>query len=72
MTRFLAATLFLLFQLSASAQVEMADKFRAEGKIYIVIAVILVIMGGFFVLLSKLDQKTKRLEQEIKKKNEVE
>ncbi len=47
------------------AQVEMADNFRGEGKIYVVIAVILIILAGFFFLLFKLDKRSKRLEKEI-------
>lgn len=47
---------------------EMADKFRGEGKIYVVIAVILIILAGFFVMLFKLDNKAKRLEQEVEDK----
>lgn len=60
---------FLLFfgtQL-ASAQVEMADDFRGEGKIYIVIAIILVILAGFFFLMFRLDRRAKQLENEVKK-----
>lgn len=52
----------------AQAQVEMADDFRGEGKIYVVIAIILVILAGFFFLLFKLDKRTKRLEEEISEK----
>ena len=47
------------------AQVEMADDFRGEGKIYVVITIILIILAGFFILLFKLDRKSKRLEKEI-------
>lgn len=50
------------------AQVEMADDFRGEGKIYVVIAIILVILSGFFYLLFKLDKRTKRLEKEMEEK----
>lgn len=52
--------------LSSKAQVEMADDFRGEGKIYVVIAIILLILIGFFVLLFKLDRRTKRLEKEVR------
>ena len=53
---------------SADAQVEMADNFRGEGKIYVVIAVILIILAGFFFLLFKLDRRAKRLQKEIEEK----
>ena len=52
-----------------NAQVEMADDFRGEGKIYVVIAIILLILLGFFALLFKLDRRTKRLEKETQDEN---
>lgn len=62
-------TLVLLtVSLFVNAQVEMADDFRGEGKIYVVIAIILVLLAGFFFLLFKLDKRSKRLENEIKEK----
>lgn len=62
-------TFFALFFIQmAYSQVEMADKFRGEGKIYVVIAVILIILAGFFYLVFKLDRKTKRLEKELQDK----
>lgn len=47
--------------------VEMADAFRADGKIYVVIAVILVILLGLFTFLFKLDAKVSKLENRLKK-----
>lgn len=62
-------TLVLLtVSLFLNAQVEMADDFRGEGKIYVVIAIILVLLAGFFYLLFKLDRRSKRLENEINEK----
>lgn len=57
----------LMFSIAqiAQAQVEMADDFRGEGKIYVVIAIILLILAGFFFLMFKLDKRAKRLEKEI-------
>ena len=60
--------IFLLLTQIAAAQVEMAENFRGEGKIYVVIAVILVILTGIFVMLFKLDKRTKRLEKELEEK----
>ena len=65
---FIAFATFIFLHLTANSQVEMANDFRGEGKIYIVIAIILVILGGFFFILFKLDKKTKRLEKEIEQK----
>jgi CcmD family protein len=60
----LAATL-MLFQLLASAQgADMADTMRSEGKIYVVIAVILVIFAGIILYLVRLDRKITRLEKQ--------
>lgn len=47
----------------ANQQVEMADAFRADGKIYVVVAVILVILGGIFIYLFMLDKKIAALEK---------
>ncbi|GAB5558219.1 MAG: hypothetical protein SchgKO_24320 [Schleiferiaceae bacterium] len=53
--------------LSAQAQrpeVEMADTFRSEGKIYVVVAVALIIFLGMVVYLVSIDRKVKKLEEE--------
>lgn len=44
--------------------VEMADNFRGEGKIYIVVAVILVILVGIFFYLFRLEKKIDKIEKE--------
>ncbi len=63
--------LSLLLTLTASAQrpaVEMADKFRAEGKIYVVVVVALTIFIGMVIYLFTIDRKiTKLAEKESKK-----
>lgn len=43
--------------------VEMADKMRADGKIYVVVAVILTILIGLILYLVRLDRKISKLEQ---------
>ncbi len=59
---------FLLISFSGySQEVEMADAFRADGKIYVVIAVILVILLGLFIFLFRLDSKVTKLENRLKK-----
>lgn len=58
--------IFVSFSLFAqNEQVEMADAFRADGKIYVVIAVISVILSGMFFYLFKLDKKIANVEQQI-------
>ena len=49
----------------SSDKVAMADAFRAEGKIYVVVAVILLIFAGLVVYMVRIDRKVKRLEQEM-------
>ena len=66
-------TLFLLCMTTTmgfsqgNETVEMADKMRSEGKIYVVIAVILTILTGLILYLVRLDRKISRLEQSGKK-----
>ena len=43
--------------------VEMADTMRSNGKIYVVIAVILTILFGLILYLVRLDRKISKLEQ---------
>lgn len=49
--------------------VPMADAFRAEGKIYVVVAVMLVIFSGLVAYLVYVDRKVSKLEREIKDKD---
>ncbi len=68
MLKYILGIIMLIGTQLAPAQVEMADDFRGEGKIYVVIAIILVILAGFFFLMFKLDKRAKRLEKEIEEK----
>jgi len=43
--------------------VEMADKMRSDGKIFVVIAVILTILTGLILYLVRLDRKISKLEK---------
>lgn len=68
--------LFVLFltalATSASAQnAEMADTFRSEGKIYVVVAIVLIVLTGLIVYLFLLDRKISRLEHMIHKKKQT-
>ena len=49
----------------SSNEIAMADAFRAEGKIYIVVAVILLIFAGLVIYMVRIDRKVKRLEKEL-------
>ena len=46
----------------------MADNFRGEGKIYVVVMVILTLLAGIFWTLFRFDRKLKELEKEIESK----
>jgi uncharacterized protein (DUF983 family) len=60
---------FSLISFVASAQandIEMADQFRADGKIYVVIAVVSVVLIGLFAYLFRLESKVSALEKRSK------
>lgn len=63
----LLGLLLSLISMSAVAQsdVEMADVMRSDGKIYVVVGVILIILVGLLLYLFKLDRKITRLEGQI-------
>lgn len=42
---------------------EMADTMRSNGKIYVVVAVILTILAGLILYVARLDRKITRLEK---------
>ncbi len=50
----------------AQSDVEMADVMRSNGKIYVVVAVLVIIFLGLVVYLISLDKKVSKLEKEIK------
>lgn len=70
MTKIISKLLFffsLMAPFVANAQdVEMADKFREDGKIYVVITVFAIILTGLFVYVFLLDRKIGKLEKEEK------
>ena len=57
--------LFFSAFLCSAQEVEMADNMRSEGKIYVVVAVLLVILAGLFLYLFLLDRKATRLEKKV-------
>ncbi|MGI4762864.1 MAG: CcmD family protein [Janthinobacterium lividum] len=46
-------------------QPEMADALRANGKIYVVVLVVFIIISGLLAYLVRLDRKVSRLEREV-------
>mgnify|MGYP003286608010 CR=1 FL=1 len=58
--------LSILFSVLVQAQndtVEMADTMRENGKIYVVVAVVLAILIGLFLYLVRLDKKISNIEK---------
>jgi hypothetical protein len=66
--RILIIGLMLLSSLSAFSQsesVEMADSFRADGKIYVVVAIILIVLLGLVGYLIFIDRKLAKIEKHL-------
>jgi CcmD family protein len=64
--------IFSLFANICSAQeVEMADGMRAEGKIYVVVVIILVVLIGLFTYLFLLDRKLNKMDQQLKDRQQT-
>ena len=63
--------LFLFFFVSlqliarSQSQIEMADDFRGEGKIYVVIMVVLLLLAGIFFTLCRFDRRLSQLEKQM-------
>lgn len=51
---------------SDASEIEMADQLRADGKIYIVVGCVLVVLAGMVFYLISIDKKVSRLEKEYK------
>lgn len=68
--KFLLIALLLLMaaNLNVLAQpvqeVGMADQMRSEGKIYVVVTVVLIVFAGLIVYLLNLDRKISKIEKE--------
>jgi CcmD family protein len=48
----------------ANNDVEMADQLRGSGKIYVVIATIVIVFVGLAIYLFSIDRRLKRIERE--------
>jgi hypothetical protein len=51
--------------------VEMADTMRSEGKIYVVVAIILVVLSGLIAYLFLLDKKLSKMEKLLHEKQQT-
>ncbi len=76
---FLSLCLLLSLNLSAQKQeiveedyqndrIEMADGMRADGKIYVLVAIIVTLFAGFLIYVIKTEQKIKKIEKSLKDK----
>jgi len=64
MKRLISILTFIFLAFFANAQdVNMADVMKENGKIYVVIAVMLTILAGLVLYLVRLDRKISRLEK---------
>lgn len=71
--RFLPLVIMLLASVAAFAQgavadAPMADAFRKDGKIYVVVAVLSIVFIGLMVYLITIDRKVSRLEKQLNAK----
>lgn len=68
----LTGIIVLMFipSLLSAQPIEMADTMRSEGKIYVVVAILLVIFGGLIGYLFFLDRKITRIEKKLPEKKD--
>ena len=59
-------TLPVMAQVDSTKPVEMADGLRANGKIYVVVLVLVTILAGVLFYVVRLDRKISKLEKEVK------
>ena len=63
-----ALTIILLLAsnfVQAQNEVEMADTMRANGKIYVIVGIVVIILTGMVAYLYLLDRKITKLEKEL-------
>lgn len=69
MRKYLFVILFFLSQHVVLAQeVQMADTLRSEGKIYVVVLILVLILTGLIGYLILMDRKVSRLEKRLSEK----
>lgn len=54
---------------ATSAPLEMADTMRSNGKIYVVVGCLLIILVGLLIYLVSIDRKVSRVEKGIEETN---
>jgi CcmD family protein len=57
-----------VFGQEMGGDIDMADLMRSSGKIYVVVAVLIIVFAGIILYLVQIDRKLKRLEKKITKK----
>ncbi len=68
LTAFLCAYIFSFSQQMNLNEEEPTDFMHSNGKIYVVVAVVVVIVTGIFIYLLNLDKRMRRLEKNNNKK----
>jgi len=62
-SKLLLTLVTVLISVAVQAQpVEMADTMRSEGKIYVVVGIVLIVLAGLIAYLFMLDRRVKKLE----------
>jgi len=66
--KYVLLTIFcFMLSIAMGQNPEMADTMRSEGKIYVVVAIVLVVLGGLIGYLFLLDRKVSKLEKSQRK-----
>lgn len=69
MKKYIYLILLTIVSFSANAQdAEMADVMRSNGKIYVVLGIVLIVLGGLITYLFMLDRKITRIEGKLSSK----
>jgi len=62
--------LFIIPDFCNAQDIEMADLMRSNGKIYVVVAVVTVVLVGMIVYISLLDKKVRQIEKDLDRKEQ--
>ena len=61
----LLVTISVAYAQEANSGIEMADTMRSEGKIYVVVLVVIILFSGLVFYAFNTDQKLSKVEKEI-------